>query len=294
MIITINKKTFIDSFILMLLSPLILLTSSAIAQDEVSVEHLAGDVYMISGGGGANISVLSGEGKALVVDSKFPPSHDQIVAIIEDLSGGKVEYLINSHEHPDHTDGNEAFGNEGAIIIAHESVHTILTNGQRGGPPAPEAARPKLTIPDNGNMTLYFEDEIVNISHAPPAHTPANSMIFFEQANVLHLGDLYGPERYPVIAGGHIDGFIAASETALAIANEQTVIVPGVGSKASRSQLQSFHNMLVSVKERVADLIAQGNSLEEVMAQRPTQEFDATWGSPDRFLTGLYQNLADE
>ncbi|MDA9909148.1 MBL fold metallo-hydrolase [Gammaproteobacteria bacterium] len=262
------------------------------AQSGLVMEHVSGPVWMLSGGGYANISVLVGDNRALMVDSKRPELVNEIRAMVRQLSGGDVEYLINGHVHPDHTDGNEGFGEQGAIIIAHEEVRRVLMAGQRGGPPAPTAALPVLTIANEGSMTLHFDGETVHITHAPPAHSLGNVMVRFEQANVIHLGDLYSPERYPVIAGGSVNGFISANENALALANEETFFIAGNGVVTQRQQVQAYINMVLTVKERVAEMIADGMSQEEVIAAKPSAEFDSIWGDPGRFLPALYRELS--
>jgi cyclase len=262
------------------------------AQSGLVMEHVSGQVWMLSGGGYANISVLVGDERALMVDSKRPELVNEIRDMVRQLSGGDVEYLVNGHVHPDHTDGNEGFGEQGAIIIAHEEVRRVLMAGQRGGPPAPAAALPVLTVANEGSMTLHFDGETVHITHAPPAHSLGNVMVRFEQANVIHLGDLYSPERYPVIAGGSVDGFIAANENALAVANGDTFFIAGNGIVTQRQQVQAYINMVITVKERVADMIADGLSQEEVIAAKPSVEFDGIWGDPGRFLPALYRELA--
>ena len=147
---------------------------------------------------------------------------------------------------------------------------------------------------DRRGLLLHFDAEPVRVLHAPPAHSHDNSIVFFERSNVLHLGDLYGPSRYPVIAGGTIDGFIEAADMALALADANTKIVPGIGAVADRSQLQAYRDMLATVRARVATLIAAGKTLDEVVAAKPTREFDSTWGAPDHrlFLPVIYAQLS--
>ena len=117
-------------------------------------------------------------------------------------------------------------------------------------------------------------------------------MVHYEQSNVIHMGDLYSPERYPVIAGGSVDGFIAANEGALSLADDNTCFIAGNGVVTQREQVQAYINMVMIVKERVASMIAEGLSQEEVIAAKPTAEFDSTWGDPGRFLPALYRELA--
>jgi len=264
------------------------------AQSGLVLEEVGGDVWMISGGGYANVSLLVGNGRALLVDSKRAAHGEEIRTMARDLSGGEVAYLINGHVHPDHTEGNEGFGEVGAIIIAHEEVRRVLKAGQRGGPPAPEAALPVLTIPDNGELTLYFDGETVRIRHMPAAHSPGNVMVIYENANIIHMGDLYSPERYPVMAGGSIDGFIRANESALTLANTNTRFIAGNGIVTGPEEVKAYLAMINTVRNRVAGLINQGKSLEDVLSATPTSDFDSTWGDPGRFLPALYNELAGQ
>jgi glyoxylase-like metal-dependent hydrolase (beta-lactamase superfamily II) len=143
-------------------------------------------------------------------------------------------------------------------------------------------------------VTLHVGGKRVDVMHAPPAHTHDNSIVHYVDANVLHLGDLFSPSRYQLIAGGTFQGFIDAADVALKLANDDTKIVPGVGVVSSRADLVAYRDMLVTVRDRVAALVRDGKSLEEVVAAKPTAEFDARWGSPDHmlFLPAIYAELA--
>jgi glyoxylase-like metal-dependent hydrolase (beta-lactamase superfamily II) len=261
----------------------------------VRAQRVAGRVYILTGGGGANSSLLIGDDGALLVDSKSSAAAQQIFDIAARLSSGPIRFLVNGHVHPDHTDGNATFGAAGVAIIGHQEVRDVLAAGQRGGPPAPPAALPTVTYPDGGGVSLYLNGEHVDVFHAPPAHAHDNSVVHYRDSNVLHLGDLYSPSRYQLIAGGTFQGFIDAADIALDIADENTKIIPGVGAVADRAQLAAYRVMLVTVRDRVAALVAEGKSLDEVIAARPTAEFDAIWGAPDHrlFLPVLYAELAE-
>jgi len=265
------------------------------AGTEVEATRVAGNVYMLSGGGGANSSLLVGAEGALLVDSKGSAAAEQMIRIVEQLSDGPLRFLVNGHVHPDHTNGNANFGALGVTIIGHQEVRQVLAAGQRGGPPSPPEALPIVTFADDAGLSLHLNSERIVIFHAPPAHSHDNSIVHYVDSNVLHLGDLFSPSRYPVIAGGTFDGFIDAANIALDLTDEETKLIPGVGAAADRSQLAAYADMLVTVRQRVADLVAQGKTLEEVVAARPTREFDATWGEPDHrlFLPVLYAQLSE-
>jgi cyclase len=260
----------------------------------VRAERVADRIYVLTGGGGANSTLLVAEEGSLLVDTKSAAANAEIVALVAQLGGGPVRYVVNGHVHPDHTGGNEAFGASGARIVGHEETRAVLAAGQRGGPPALAAALPTVTFPDGGGVTLFVGRERVEVLHAPPAHAHDNSIVRYVDSNVLHLGDLYSPSRYQLIAGGTFHGFIEAADLALSLADDATKIVPGVGAVSSRADLIEYRDMLITVRDRVAALVREGKSLEEVVAAKPTAEFDATWGSPDHmlFLPAIYAELA--
>ena len=204
-----------------------------------------------------------------------------------------MRFLINTHVHPHHTSGNLSYANQGATIIAHEDVRTILSAGQRGGPPEPVATWPVLTFANGGGMTLQLNGETVHIVHMPPAHTADNSMVYFVNANVYQLGDIYSASRYPVIAGGTLQGFIDAIDLVLAEANADAKFIPGNGPVASRADVVAYKEMLAQVSANIAQLVEDGKTLEEVVAEKPTAAFDATWGSPERFLPAVYAQMKE-
>ena len=138
---------------------------------------------------------------------------------------------------------------------------------------------------------MHFAGETVRLIAAPPAHSTANLLIYYENANVLHMGDLFGPTRYPVIAGGTIDGFISANEMAMTLADADTKVIAGVGPLTGIQGVRDFLEMLRSTRDSVARLKAQGRTLEQVLEAGVTAEFDATYGDPSRFIPAVYQTL---
>jgi glyoxylase-like metal-dependent hydrolase (beta-lactamase superfamily II) len=268
---------------------------AANARPPVQAERIADGLYVLTGGGGANSTLLVSSSGSLLVDSKSAAAAPEIAALVERLGGARVRYLVNGHVHPDHTGGNEAFGAQGATIVAHAETRAVLAAGQRGGPPAPAAALPTLTYPAGGGVTLFVDARRVDVLDAPPAHVVGNSIVHYVDANVLHLGDLFSPSRYQLLAGGTLQGFLDATERALALANDDTRIVPGVGAVSGPAELAAYRTMLITVRTRVAAMVREGKSLEEVVAAKPTAEFDARYGSPDHalFLPAIYAELAE-
>lgn len=265
---------------------------AAEAPPPVAAEEIAPGLYLVTGGGGANSSILVGAEGALVVDSKLDiASAEAELAVLDGLHDGAVRYLINTHVHPDHTGGNEAYGKLGATIISRDETRAILAAGQRGGPPAPPAALPTITFP-GGQLTLVFNGETVVIREVPAAHTTDNSIVHFVNANVFHMGDVFQATRYPLAAGGTYQGFIDSADAVLALANDQSKFIPGNGALEDIAALRAFRAMLVDVRDKVAALVAEGKTAEDIAAAKPTAAYDATYGDPSRMLPGLVQELS--
>lgn len=267
---------------------------AADAPAPVEAQAIAEGLFQITGGGGANSVILIGPDGALVVDSKLDLESAQAeLALLDGMYEGPLRYLVNTHVHPDHTGGNAAYGERGAVIIARDETRAILAAGQRGGPPAPAAALPTLTF-DGTPLTLHINGETVIIRPMPAAHTTDNNIVQFVNANVFQLGDVFSTSRYPLVAGGTFQGFIDCAEHVLAMANAESRFIPGNGDIAYIAELHAWRAMLLAVRNSVAALVASGSSLEEVVAAKPTAAYDNIYGSPERMLPALYQELYQE
>jgi len=264
------------------------------ASVEITVHEVAENLYYLEGRGG-NIGVLTGEDGIVLIDDQFAPLTEKIIAAVESVSDRDILYLINTHVHPDHTGGNENFGNLGVPILAHDNVRLRLSRGIRGGPPSPAAALPVITYSES--TTLFFNGEEIRIVKVPNAHTDGDSVIHFVNADVIHTGDVYRTTGYPRIDadnGGTAAGTIEALDAIIEMAGADTTILPGHGVLATRDDVQEFRDMVAQVYERVKPMVEQGMSLEQVTAAAPTEDLDARWGDPAGFLPGLYQAIRNE
>jgi cyclase len=255
---------------------------------EVTAHHVAGGVYYLEGSGG-NIGLSVGEDGVVMIDDQFAPLTDKIVAAIRELSDGDIRFVINTHVHGDHTGGNENLGRMGVLILARDEVRVRLAETQ-----APEAL-PVLTYSES--ITIHLNGDEVHAFPVPPAHTDGDSYIHFRDADVLHLGDVFRTTGFPYIDldnGGTIEGTIAALGVAIGMAGPDTKIIPGHGAVSTREDVIEFRDMILDVSARVARLVDEGRSFEEIVDARPTAQYEAKWGDPERFLTGLYRELAGE
>lgn len=258
-------------------------------------------VHMLTGSGG-NIALAVGDDFAFLVDDQYAPLTAKILAAVRGVTAKPVRFLVNTHWHGDHAGGNENMAKAGVILVAHDNVRTRMSTEQFiemfkvRVPPSARGALPVVTFVES--VTFHLGTETVHVVHVPPAHTDGDAIVHFVRANTLHLGDNYFKDVYPFVdlsSGGSFEGVIRAADIALGYANDSTRIIPGHGALANRADLKKYRDVLVQVRDRVAALIRQGKTKEQVIAAKPTAEWDATWGAgfmkPDVFLGIVYQSM---
>ncbi len=268
---------------------------------QIRTVKVSDGVYMLMGAGG-NIGVSVGSDGVILIDDQFAPLSDKIKVAVAAL-GGPIRFLLNTHWHGDHTGGNENFAKSGVVIVAHENVRHRLSVEQfiaafnQHVPPSPVVALPVVTFTDAVNF--YLNGDSINVFHVAPAHTDGDAVIWFRRANVIHMGDTFFNGRYPLVdlsSGGSIDGMVAAADRVLALADANTKIIPGHGPPGDRAALQAYRAMVSTVRDRIRQAVAAGQTLEQVQAAKPTAEFDAIWGkgsiTPARFVEIVYTDLA--
>jgi glyoxylase-like metal-dependent hydrolase (beta-lactamase superfamily II) len=264
-------------------SPVIIIRNAA-ATAKIKVTKLRGNVSVLEGSGG-NIAVLTGRDGKILVDAGITASRPQITEALASLSDDPVKHLINSHWHFDHTDGNEWLHSVGAEIIAHENTrkHLSVTTRVEGWnftfPPAPQGALPTKVF--ERDRKVHFNGATLTLEYYPPAHTDSDIFIEFTDADIIHVADTFWNGHFPFIdysTGGSIDGMIRAAEANVARVTDKTIVIPGHGPIGNKSQLVEFRDMLVSVHDKVSALKKEGKSLEEVVAAKPTADYDAKWG----------------
>jgi len=251
---------------------------------KIETVGIAPGIYMLVGRGG-NVGLTVGVDGAAIIDDQFADMAPKIRAAVALLSDRPVKFVINTHLHGDHTGGNDAFGKSGAVIIAQENVRKRLgtpqVNPSTNAPIEPRAreALPVVTFADTA--TLHFNDDDLEFTHLPNAHTETDIVVRFRKANVVHMGDTF-TGGFPFIdgnTGGTLDGFIRAHETVLATVDDDTKIIRGHGPLGNKAELQAYHDMLVTVRDRVARLVKAGKTQEQVLAARPTKEFEEKYGA---------------
>ncbi len=284
---------------------LLLCALPALTQDwdsfEFAATELTDGLWHVRGAGG-NVVMIAGEDGVLLVDDDYEQLGEKLVAFVQAQTGRGVDYVVSTHWHFDHTGGNEALANSGAVLIAHQNVRRLMAVETRielldhTQPPAPDAALPSITFSDS--LVVRLNGEEIVIFHLPNAHTDGDAVVRFRNADVIHTGDIVFNCGYPFIDtsnGGDIDGMIAAVETIIGLCGDETVIVPGHGPIGTRADLETYRDMLSDFRDAVAPLKTSGMSLEEVQAAGATAELDEQWGkvffTPDLFTAMVYATV---
>ncbi|HXX44949.1 MAG TPA: MBL fold metallo-hydrolase [Candidatus Acidoferrales bacterium] len=272
---------------------------------QIKVTKVAGNVYMLEGAGG-NIAASVGDDGILIVDTEYAPLADKIQAALNGIAGADkpVRFVIDTHYHGDHTDGNAAFAERGATIIATENLRKRLENGSTGGdggalkfqqPPQPKAALPVITYDDH--IAVHFNGEEIRIYHFPAAHTDGDSVVYFSKSNVVHMGDEFIRYGFPFIdvnSGGSVQGMIAACERAAAEFPPGVKVIPGHGAIATMDDVREYTKMMKDTTAAVQDALLQHKTLEQMKSEKilaPWQKYSGNFVNTDAFIETIYYSL---
>ncbi len=269
---------------------------------EIQSQKVADGLYILFGIGG-NIAVSIGEDGVLIVDDQLPQVMDKIEAAIAQIGGGKIDYAINTHWHFDHAEGNNVLGPKGTTIVAHSNARADMQQGgivnmvvaKYNQQPYPKEALPVFTY-DEG-MQIHFNEGEIDLRNFSSAHTNGDTVVIFKAQNAVHMGDVFNNAGYPFIdvdSGGSIDGMINFCEQTLNISTEDTIVIPGHGPVTNTATLGRYITMLKTVRDRVALMIAEGKSMEEVVSAKPTADFDKDFGPESAslgFVNRVYTSL---
>jgi len=284
------------------------------ARIEITTEQIAPNLYMLSGSAGLDpahedaaggrIGVLAGPGGILMVDAQYAELADKVLAAIRRISSAPIRFLVNTHIHRDHTAGNAFFAKQGAVIFAREELRAGMVALSKApnastNPVADPAGFPVITYGMGDPIKIYMNDEVVDFIPIRAAHTGGDTNIKFEKANVLFIGDFYRNYGYPFIDisnGGSLKGMLEGLDATMKSADANTIIVPGHGTLIKRDDMIPYRDMILAVQQKMQPLIAQGKSLQEVLAAKLTAPYDArtaggTDVSAERFITEMYEEL---
>lgn len=268
---------------------------------EIRAEQVAPGVHVLFGAGG-NIGVSTGADGTFIIDDQFAPLTSKIQAALAKLSDKPLRFVVNTHWHFDHTGGNENFGKAGALIVAHDNVRVRMSSEQfvaaiqQRFPPSPAAALPVVTF--DASTTFHINGDSIRAVHVPTAHTDGDSLVHFTKANVIHMGDTYFSNGYPLIdlsSGGSLNGVLAAHAKALAMGNASTRYIPGHGAVTGKTELAAYRAMIADIVGKVRAGIAAKRSIDQIVASKPSAAYDAKFGTgfikPDQFVRTVYASL---
>ena len=266
-------------------------------QVEIKAEKVSGNVHMLVGRGG-NIGVSAGKDGLLIVDDQFLPLAEKIREALKSINAGSLRFVLNTHWHGDHTGSNPAFG-KSAAIVAHDNVRKRLSSDQtvfgRVEKAIPPEGWPVVTFDES--LSIHFNDEEIRVIHYPKGHTDGDSVIFFSQSNVVHMGDLFFKDRFPFVdlgSGGDVVGYAENVGKVIAVLRPDVKIIPGHGSLADLDDLKRYHRMLVETIHSVRGRMNAGQTLDQIQSQGLAEEWKS-WGSgfinQDRWIDTIFKSL---
>jgi len=268
---------------------------------EIKAIKLNDSTYMLMGAGG-NIGVSVGADAVFMIDDQYAPLTPKIEAAVKAITDKPVKFVFNTHWHGDHTGGNANMGKSGAIIVAHDNVLKRMSSEQFNDlfksktAPSPKEALPVVTFAQE--VTFHLNGDDIVAMHVPRAHTDGDAILWFKKGNIVHMGDCFFNGLYPFIdasSGGSPEGTVEAVDKILAMVNEQTKIIPGHGPLSDKAGLKAFRDMLATVTGRVKEMKNAGKKLEDVVAAKPTADFDEKWGkgflAPAKFVEMIYNGV---
>jgi cyclase len=288
-------------------------------------EKIGPNVYVLTGssgvdpihpdGAGGRVGVLVSPDGVLMVDANYAPLTEQLLLSIRKVSSSPIRFLVNTHDHPDHTGGNPNFAKMGALTIGREEAREEL---RKRFPPAVAAAignaasdtdpdrLPVLTYGMGHPIKIRMDGETTDLIPVHAAHTDGDTIVRFEKANVMMIGDFFRNYGYPYVDsahGGTFKGMLEALDLVTKLADPQTILVPGHGTVVHVGAMTQYRNMILDVQAKVKQMVGEGKSLQEVLAARPTASYDSKvpgaldplpaglGTSANRFVTTLYAEL---
>jgi glyoxylase-like metal-dependent hydrolase (beta-lactamase superfamily II) len=291
-----SGESIMKNKILLVLCTFLFAVAATAQEGEISFKstELAPGLYMLEGQGGfagGNLGLITGDDGVVLIDDGLEPLVAVTVAAIESLTGDPVDFVINTHAHGDHTGANEVLHGKGATVVAHDNLRRQMVKDGSN-----RAALPELTFADA--VTFHLNGHTARVFHVANAHTDGDSVIHFPEVNIIHTGDVLFNKLFPFIdldSGGSVDGFIAAQKEIIAIADDETKIIPGHGVLANKADLQAAADMLEDAQARVKALVDAGKSQEEVLAENPLADYADGWDwgfiNAERMTATIYRSL---
>jgi glyoxylase-like metal-dependent hydrolase (beta-lactamase superfamily II) len=262
---------------------------------EVETTDLGDGIYIMTTGVAGNLALLTGDDGAVLVDDQLPNTGSLIEgAIVEIMGEGAPRFIVNTHWHGDHTGGNAHFAALGSTVAAHHNIRTRLDDSEAEWAQQ-DGVLPILTFGDD--LNFHMNGQTVKVIHVPDAHTDGDALVYFREADVLHMGDVLFSGLFPYIdldSGGTVDGFMAALERGLEIAGPETTVIAGHGPLSTEADIQASLDMVRETSSRVRALVAEGADREAVAEAAPLADYEEDWAwrfiTTERMLDALYND----
>jgi len=257
-------------------------------------------IYVVEGEGGfggGNVGLLVGDDRVVMIDDTMVSTAPALIAAATETAGRPIDFVINTHVHGDHAGGNALLAESGTVVIAHDNIRTRLLEdpASAGGP----AGIPVITFADG--LTFHFNDHEAQIFHVKHAHTDGDAVVYFQNANVIHTGDVMFNGIFPFIDldnGGSVEGYIAAARKIHSMADDETIIIPGHGPLARKDDLAVLIDMLDDARSQVEALMIAGKTEEEILAANPLSVYHDDWNwqfiTTEVMTRTLYRSLTSE
>jgi glyoxylase-like metal-dependent hydrolase (beta-lactamase superfamily II) len=271
--------------------------SVGLGAEAVVSTRVTPDLTMLSGAGG-NVLVLATEAGKAVVDSGAAASSRALLAALDELPGGRVATLFNTHWHLDQVGSNGALGGAGTTIIAHEKTRQRLSTGyyvpaeDRYEQPLPAAGRPTQTFYTNDATKVG--NRRVEYGYLIEAHTDGDIYVSFPDSNVIAVGDVVSPQRDPALdwfGGGWLGGRVDALARLLELGDRNTRFVPSYGPVIGRPDVQAEHDMMLKLFERMVEHVRLGESAKDILAAGVLDGLGRTFEDPYEFLYDVHKGF---
>jgi len=294
-------KKFITAFLLLSFSLTITFAHDKHEKGQdiiVRTQKIGGNISMLQGRGG-NVGASVGADGILIVDDDYAQVSPKLAEALKALGSEKPRFILNTHWHGDHTEGNKFFGKD-SLIVAHTNVRkrlsVVSTVFGEKIQPYPESALPVITYEQT--MSIHFNGEEIRVAHFPNGHTDGDSVIFFTKSNVVHMGDHYFKDRFPFVDlenGGSVQGLTRNVAEIIKQVPADVKIIPGHGAMASLDDLKNYHQMLVETTDVVQKGIISGKTLEGLKKDGLPEKYKA-WGTgfitTDFWIETIHKSLS--
>ena len=287
-----------------LLTAVLLMAATASYAQELATSfettEVVPGIYMIAGAdafGGGNMSVLVGDDYMAMIDDGLVPLAPTLLSHVAETAGRRINFIINTHVHGDHVGGNAHFAANGTVILAHDNIRKRLLEDPM--PAGGDGGLPVITFGEG--VTFHLNGIEARVFHIPRAHTDGDAAIYFPAVNVIHAADVMFNHMFPFIdldSGGTVAGFIAGQKMLISMADDETKIIPGHGTLATKADLQRDLLVLTDSQARIKLLVDQGRTIEEVLETNPLSvyhdDYDWQFITTERMTRTLYRALTTD